>query len=86
MAVEEEPPNKIPKFNPFSGSARRLDGKPAEAVAAPVLQPHKAEATTSDTNGSTPSTSGSRKRSGKLVFGSNADQNSNGAPKVCSFS
>ncbi|GJW83668.1 ubiquitin fusion degradation protein 1 homolog isoform X1 [Tanacetum coccineum] len=77
----EEPPNKIPKFNPFSGSARRLDGKPAEAVAAPVLQPHKAEATTSATNGSTPSTSGSRKRPGKLVFGSNADQNSNGAPK-----
>ncbi|GJV51445.1 ubiquitin fusion degradation protein 1 [Tanacetum coccineum] len=64
----EEPPNKIPKFNPFSGSARRLDGKPAEAVAAPVLQPHKAEATTSATNGSTPSTSGSRKTSWKACF------------------
>ncbi|KAF5821556.1 putative ubiquitin fusion degradation protein Ufd1 [Helianthus annuus] len=80
--VEEEPPTKVPKFNPFSGSARRLDGKPAETVAAPLVQPQKTEATTSGTNGSMPSSSGSRKRSGKLVFGSTADQNSNGTPKA----
>ncbi|XP_076941321.1 uncharacterized protein LOC143610836 [Bidens hawaiensis] len=75
---EEEPAKKIPKFNPFSGSGRRLDGKPAE----PVIQPQKTEATTSDANGSMPSSSGSRKRSGKLVFGSSADQKSNGIPKA----
>ncbi|XP_071719630.1 uncharacterized protein [Rutidosis leptorrhynchoides] len=79
---EEEPDNKKPKFNPFSGSGRRLDGKSAEPVAAPLLKPHKTDGATSVSNGSTPSSSGSRKRSGKLVFGSNADQNSNGKPKA----
>lgn len=79
---EDEAAKIVPKFNPFSGSGRRLDGKPAEPVAAPVIQPHKAGITTSDANGSTPSTSGSRKRSGKLVFGSNADQNPNAKPKA----
>ncbi|KAI3667686.1 hypothetical protein L6452_42755 [Arctium lappa] len=80
--VDEEPAKKIPKFSPFSGSGRRLDGKPAEPVAAPLVQPQKTEATTSDANGSTPSSSGSRKRSGKLVFGSNADQDPNAKPKA----
>nr|XP_043610391.1 ubiquitin fusion degradation protein 1 homolog [Erigeron canadensis]XP_043610392.1 ubiquitin fusion degradation protein 1 homolog [Erigeron canadensis] len=78
---EEEPAKNLPKFNPFTGSGRRLDGKPAEPVAAPLLRPHKAEATTSDSNGSTPSNSNSRKRSGKLVFGSNADETPNVKPK-----
>ncbi|CAI9288032.1 unnamed protein product [Lactuca saligna] len=73
--VEEEPDKKIPKFSPFTGSGRRLDGKPAEP-------PVQTVATTSDANGSNPSTSGSRKRSGTLVFGSNVDQKPNGKPKV----
>ncbi|KAI3788071.1 hypothetical protein L2E82_00711 [Cichorium intybus] len=70
--VEEEPANKIPKFSPFTGSGRRLDGKPAEPVTGPPVQTGP---TTSDANGS-------RKRSGKLVFGSNSDQKSNGKQKV----
>ncbi|KAM7522174.1 hypothetical protein LguiA_012076 [Lonicera macranthoides] len=76
--VEEEPAQKIPKFNPFTGSGRRLDGKlptqPDAPVSAPLLKQQEPEAA--------PSTSKSRQHAGKLVFGSNASQSSNGTPKV----
>lgn len=84
--VEEEPANKIPKFSAFTGSARRLDGKAAVQsvvpVSSPLLKQKQPEATTSDSIGSTPPSSTSRKRSGKLVFGSNTDQPPNGKPKA----
>lgn len=86
LEVEEEAANKIPKFGPFTGSSRRLDGKPsAEPVAkvsSPLLeQQHQPEANIG-TNGSIPSTSTSRKHCGKLVFGSNGDQATHRIPNT----
>ncbi|KAI7984490.1 Ubiquitin recognition factor in ER-associated degradation protein 1 [Camellia lanceoleosa] len=81
---EEEPAKKIPKFNAFTGSARRLDGKPSvqshAPVSSPMLKQHQSKAT-DGTNGSV-STSSSRQHRGKLVFGSNVDQAPNATPKA----
>ncbi|KDP42243.1 hypothetical protein JCGZ_02973 [Jatropha curcas] len=84
--VEEEPPKKIPKFSPFTGVARRLDGKLSTESAGPatnpVLKQHKSEAV-KDTSGSkTSSNSASRSHSGKLVFSSNVNQPQNETPKM----
>ncbi|EEF28633.1 ubiquitin recognition factor in ER-associated degradation protein 1 isoform X4 [Ricinus communis] len=83
--VEEEPAKKIPKFSPFSGAARRLDGKlstqPVAAVTEPVLKQHQSEAGT-DIRGSKPSNAASRSHSGKLIFGSNANQPQNEAREI----
>ncbi|KAK2996058.1 hypothetical protein RJ640_022175 [Escallonia rubra] len=89
--VEEEPARKMAKISAFTGSARRLDGKPSTQsvvpISSPPLKQHQPEVA-SGSNGSTPSSSSSRKRCGKLVFGSNGDQASNGTaeatPKVSS--
>lgn len=89
FSAEEEPVQKVPRFNPFTGSARRLDGKPlTESVApvsSPILKQHQLESE-NGTKDSKPSTSASRQRSGKLVFGSNPNQPTKEAPKVCTFS
>eukprot|EP00257_Ricinus_communis_P023569 XP_015583589.1 ubiquitin fusion degradation protein 1 homolog isoform X3 [Ricinus communis] len=83
--IEEEPAKKIPKFSPFSGAARRLDGKlstqPVAAVTEPVLKQHQSEAGT-DIRGSKPSNAASRSHSGKLIFGSNANQPQNEAREI----
>lgn len=75
--VEEEPAKKA-KINPFTGAARRLDGKPltqaAEPVSSSVLKQHKPETTSNGNSGSKSSSSTSNQRSGKLVFGSNVEQ------------
>lgn len=84
--LEEEPAEKIPKFSPFTGSARRLDGKPSTEMAASPsssapksLQPNVANGT----NGSKSVVTSSRQQSGKLVFGSNSKQpSSSETPKV----
>ncbi|KAK3018884.1 hypothetical protein RJ639_002836, partial [Escallonia herrerae] len=72
---------EIAKISAFTGSARRLDGKPSTQSVAPISSPplkqHQPEVA-SGSNGSTPSSSSSRKRCGKLVFGSNGDQALNG--------
>ena len=83
--VDEEPAKKIPKFNPFSGSSRRLDGRPAlqspPSTFSPVpKQQHKED--TGGTNVLTSSASTSRQFSGKLVFGSNVENSSSGKQKV----
>ncbi|CAN6699397.1 unnamed protein product [Malus baccata var. baccata] len=88
---DEEPSEKIPKFIPFTGSARRLDGKPAlDQSVAPVssteiLEQNQQESE-NGTKGSMPSTSTSAGRpNGKLVFGkigSNANRPTNETPKV----
>ncbi|GJM90392.1 hypothetical protein PR202_ga06669 [Eleusine coracana subsp. coracana] len=68
-AVEEEP-----KFTPFTGSGRRLDGKASKDKDVLASSPAKRQANAS--NGVQPSTSStsqsssSRKPTGKLVFGS----------------
>lgn len=75
MAQPEEP-----KFNPFTGSGRRLDGKPLKYEPPPV-------ASASESKGKQPAVSGgqqpstgsssqssSRQTQGKLVFGSNANR------------
>ncbi|XP_027109342.2 uncharacterized protein [Coffea arabica] len=85
--VDEEPAKKIPKFNPFSGSSRRLDGRPAlqspPSTFSPVpKQQHKED--TGGTNVLTSSASTSRRFSGKLVFGSNVENSSSGKQKAAS--
>lgn len=75
-----------PKFNPFSGSARRLDGK--ASTQAPSFPNLANSAHPEATNGSkslltsTLQNSDSRNSSGKLVFGSNASQAPKEAQKV----
>ncbi|CAL1385657.1 unnamed protein product [Linum trigynum] len=82
--VEEAPEENIPKFNPFTGAGRRLDGKPLPYQPAPVSAP-------SSSNGKSPvaangsgqssaaaagssSQNASRQAQGKLVFGANANR------------
>ncbi|KAM5583565.1 ubiquitin recognition factor in ER-associated degradation protein 1 [Rosa sericea] len=83
--AEEEPVQKVARFNPFTGSARRLDGKPSTESVAPVSSPILKQHQLESENGakdSKPSTSASRQRSGKLVFGSNSNQPTKEAPKA----
>ncbi|XP_022755797.1 ubiquitin fusion degradation protein 1 homolog isoform X3 [Durio zibethinus] len=83
--VEEEPPRKIPKFSPFSGSARRLDGKPLmQPAALPIsrmLKPHNSNVA-NETVASKTASSTSSQQSGKLVFGLNGNQPPKEATKV----
>lgn len=79
----EAAPVEEPKFNPFTGSGRRLDGKPLKYQPPPVSA---ASSTTKDkqvavSGGGVPppstgssSQSSSRQSQGKLVFGSNANR------------
>ncbi|EES04645.1 ubiquitin fusion degradation protein 1 homolog [Sorghum bicolor] len=70
----EAPAEEEPKFIPFTGSGRRLDGKPSKDKDVQASSPAKRQANA--TNGVQPSTattsqgSSSRKTTGKLVFGS----------------
>jgi ubiquitin fusion degradation protein 1 len=67
-AVEE------PKFTPFTGSGRRLDGKPSKDKDVLASSPAKRQANANNgvqpSTGSTSQSSSSRKTTGKLVFGS----------------
>ncbi|XXG75226.1 hypothetical protein AAC387_Pa07g3781 [Persea americana] len=65
--AQEEPVDEEPKFSPFTGVGRRLDGKPPQQAAVPVssLIPRATSGT-----GSTSSGTAARQTSGKLVFGS----------------
>ncbi|KAG2648993.1 hypothetical protein PVAP13_1NG079100 [Panicum virgatum] len=70
----EAPAEEEPKFIPFTGSGRRLDGKPSKHEDALTSSPAKRQANAA--NSVQPSTatmsqgSSSRKTTGKLVFGS----------------
>ncbi|KAJ6299611.1 hypothetical protein OIU76_020562 [Salix suchowensis] len=79
----EEPAAKKPKFSAFTGSSRRLDGKPAAQPAAsticPTLKQHQPETAK---NGSKLLSPLSHQQSGKLVFGSTSNQPQNETPKV----
>ncbi|GAU49249.1 hypothetical protein TSUD_87640 [Trifolium subterraneum] len=65
--VEEETVTKTPAVIPFSGSARRLDGKPStqsvEQTSTPILKQQQTENKTMSSN----------RTSGKLVFGTKAN-------------
>ncbi|XP_024990444.1 ubiquitin recognition factor in ER-associated degradation protein 1-like isoform X1 [Cynara cardunculus var. scolymus] len=81
-------PVEEPKFNPFTGSGRRLDGKPLKYQPPPVSSPSGSKGkqpAVSGSSGQQPSTgsssqSKSRQSQGKLVFGSNAN-NQRAAPQ-----
>ncbi|CAJ1955690.1 unnamed protein product [Sphenostylis stenocarpa] len=86
ISVEDEPPTKIARFNPFSGFARRLDGKasvePVEQTSLPELEQKQNDKEMKDSD-SKPTTTASQRASGKLVFDSNATTSSSQAtPKV----
>ncbi|KAL1217167.1 hypothetical protein V5N11_004344 [Cardamine amara subsp. amara] len=70
---EEEPANKLPKFTPFTGSGKRLDGKTQTNSTEPedTTQQEKPSENGKDDE-KLPSITTPRKRSGKLVFGSNS--------------
>ncbi|KAL4188777.1 hypothetical protein AMTRI_Chr08g203760 [Amborella trichopoda] len=86
--VEEEPATEEPKFNPFTGVGRRLDGKPLKYSEAPNPSNNakeKASAITSSKQQPTVPTSSSgasRQPSGKLVFGANSSHAPKESPKV----
>ncbi|XP_057752584.1 uncharacterized protein LOC130970498 [Arachis stenosperma] len=79
-AVEETPAETEPKFNPFSGAGRRLDGKPLNYQPPPVSssgsKDKKPDAPNVNSHSSAASSSQSnaRQAQGKLVFGSNANR------------
>ncbi|XP_021753480.1 ubiquitin recognition factor in ER-associated degradation protein 1-like [Chenopodium quinoa] len=87
LALDEEPPAEEPKFNPFTGVGRRLDGKPAQPAPSPAStsvskdkQPALASSAGKSAAGSS-SQSPNRQSQGKLVFGSNANRPTKEAPK-----
>ncbi|XP_065874222.1 uncharacterized protein [Euphorbia lathyris] len=75
---EDVPDTTEPKFNPFTGAARRLDGKPLKpqpaSVSAPGLAGKQHAVIANDGRGQTSAGSSSqstaRQSQGKLVFGS----------------
>lgn len=78
--AEETPVEIEPKFNPFTGVGRRLDGKAAQPSSSPAStsvtkdkQPSPASRAGQSAAGSS-SQSTSRQSQGKLVFGSNANR------------
>ncbi|XP_030516494.1 ubiquitin fusion degradation protein 1 homolog [Rhodamnia argentea] len=77
--VEEGPAEAEPKFNPFSGSGRRLDGKPSKNPLMPASTSVSIGKQSGVANGKgTPSAASAsqsaRQTQGKLVFGSNANR------------
>lgn len=77
----EAPAVEEPKFNPFTGVGRRLDGKPSKPLTTPVSSSGSPDKRTNTSSGgaaaaasSCSSQSSSRQSQGKLVFGSNANR------------
>lgn len=87
--VDEEPPAEAePKFNPFTGAGRRLDGKPSMQQAplswtsiSKDKQVDTRTVTGQPSSGST-SRNASRQSEGKLVFGGNASRTPKETKKV----
>lgn len=79
----EEPAETEPKFSPFTGAGRRLDGKPLQTEPRPVSVPGYKDKQPAATNSRGQTSVGSssqgttRQTQGKLVFGSNVNR----APK-----
>ncbi|XP_010431554.1 PREDICTED: ubiquitin fusion degradation protein 1 homolog, partial [Camelina sativa] len=79
--AEEVVDEPEPKFNPFTGSGRRLDGRPLAYEPPPASIPKDKQPVVANGNGQSSAASSSEKAArqaqGKLVFGSNANR----APK-----
>ncbi|XP_014522325.1 ubiquitin recognition factor in ER-associated degradation protein 1-like [Vigna radiata var. radiata] len=80
-AAEDTPAETEPKFNPFSGTGRRLDGKPLKYQPPPLSsssgsKDKKPDFPNLNSQSSTTSSlpSNARRSQGKLVFGSNANR------------
>lgn len=75
-----------PKFNPFTGSGRRLDGRPLAYEPAPASSSKDKQPVVANGNGQSSVASSSEKATraqGKLVFGANANRApKEAAPKV----
>ncbi|KAI4357549.1 hypothetical protein L6164_001489 [Bauhinia variegata] len=75
---EEDPAETVPRFNPFSGAGRRLDGKPLSYQPPPVssssLTDKKPNVLNGNSSSSATSSSQSSQSHGKLVFGSNPNR------------
>lgn len=89
--AEEASVETEPKFSPFTGVARRLDGKPLTYQPPPVpslgskdKQPATSNGTGQPSAGST-SQNAARQSQGKLVFGSNASLHPKETQKVLLF-
>ncbi|GAB2270599.1 hypothetical protein Dimus_005482 [Dionaea muscipula] len=85
-APEEDPVETEPKFNPFSGAGRRLDGKPANYQLATASSSskdgHPVAADAGKQSASASSSQGvNRQTQGKLVFGSNVNRTPKESPK-----
>lgn len=78
LTAQETPAETEPKFNPFTGAGRRLDGKPLKYEPPPVsssgTKDKKPDVPSVNSQSSTASSSQSsaNQTQGKLVFGSNA--------------
>ena len=80
-AGQETPDEAEPKFNPFTGAGRRLDGKPLNYQPPPVVSSSGSKDKRPDmaNGGGQPSAGSSsqgstRQTQGKLVFGSNVNR------------
>ncbi|XP_008803325.1 ubiquitin fusion degradation protein 1 homolog isoform X1 [Phoenix dactylifera] len=88
VSDQEAEADAEPKFNPFTGIGRRLDGKPSEyqepAISSSLVN-HQIESPKNAKQHSATSTSSSssaRQSVGKLIFGSNANNAPKETPKV----
>lgn len=90
FTAEEVVPEPEPKFNPFTGSGRRLDGRPLAYEPPPASFSSSSskdkQPVVANGNGqsSVPSSSekAARQAQGKLVFGANANRAPKETPKV----
>ncbi|OIW08638.1 hypothetical protein TanjilG_03314 [Lupinus angustifolius] len=80
----EEPAPKTPGFIPFTGSARRLDGKTSTQSAEQTPNPMLKQDNETKNSDSKPSNTTSRRTPGKLVFGSTANTPKTQAPPKAS--
>ncbi|KAG7636927.1 Ubiquitin fusion degradation protein Ufd1-like [Arabidopsis thaliana x Arabidopsis arenosa] len=84
--AEEVVDEPEPKFNPFTGSGRRLDGRPLAYEPAPASSSKDKQPVVANGNGQSSVASSSEKATraqGKLVFGANANRApKEAAPKV----
>ncbi|CAH2060189.1 unnamed protein product [Thlaspi arvense] len=74
---EEEPISKVPKFTPFTGSGKRLDGKTQTISTEEEEKPSENGKDDEKLSSNTP-----RQKTGKLVFGSNSKTTAKETVKV----
>lgn len=83
---EEEPTSKVPKFTPFTGSGKRLDGKAQTKSTEPEDTKQEEKPTENGKDDEKLSSTTPRQKSGKLVFGSNSKPTPKETVKVLSLS